>query len=585
MILQELQEYYNRKAVDSESSIAPEGFESKEIPFILVLDEEGDIVNLECTYEGEKKAKRAKVFLVPQSVKKTSGIEANLMWENPEYALGIQIKSKDAKVHLMHEAFKKRIKSLGELEFIGFKALNKFLEKSNKKELLEKKAAKDIDFLENLKLFLEKGLNISFRLNGEKELIVQNSKVIEALNSFSNTVDNSNMSVCLVTGTKDLIKRLHPSIKGVWGTQSSGGNIVSFNLPSSNSYCKEQGYNAPVGKKAVFAYTTALNQLLRKDSQQRIQVGDATAVFWSAKENSLNFEQSFAALMGMSPKDNPDRGVKAVSDLFESIKNGVFNTNDGKTKFYVLGLSPNVARISIKFWINGTIQSMAENIAQHFDDLKIVKPLNDNAFLSLFSLLVSTAVQGKSENILPNLSGDLMRAILDKNSLYPRILLQIVINRIKADHKINYSRMALVKAYLNRLNRKSNNPKEEITVSIDNNNTNIGYCLGRLFATLEKIQEEAMNNLNSTILDRFYGAASSTPASVFATLMKMYFHHLNKMGKDKEGRRIYFEKLVGEILSKISNYPSHLSLENQGLFSIGYYHQRRDFFTKKEIEK
>jgi CRISPR-associated protein Csd1 len=583
MILQALSEYYQRKATNDSSSIAPEGFEYKEIPFVLVLDRQGNIVNLESTYEDEGKSKRAKSFLIPKAVKKTSGIASNLLWENPEYALGISAKNKPKRVLDMHEKFKEKINSLEEVEDDGLKALKLFLDKPNKLNLLQEKAKTDKSFDEILKQLLEKSLPMTFRLQGESNIIVESDVLREAVKSLSNSNPEENEKiVCLVTGNRDFIEQLHPAIKGVWGGQSTGSNIVSFNSDAYCSYDKKKGYNAPVGKKAAFAYTTALNTLLSKDSNQRIQVGDASTVFWAAKPSGKDFEKTLYSLFSITDKDNPDKGTEAVKSLYKLVENGVSCVPDGDNEFYVLGLSPNAARISVRFWVKSTIAQMAYNISQHFKDLRIVRSSYEKEFLSLFRLLVSTAVQGKADNIAPHLAGDFMSAIL-KNLPYPTILLQLVMNRIKAEQKIDYPRAALIKAYLNRLAR-ANNKEEEIEVNLNTNNENQGYVLGRLFAALEKIQEEAQGETNSTIM-RYYGSASSTPVTVFSTLMKLHHHHLDKLGKVNKGRAVNFEKLVSEITSKIDDtkgYSSHLSLADQGMFSIGYYQQRQEFFTKKE---
>ncbi|MCA6069973.1 MAG: type I-C CRISPR-associated protein Cas8c/Csd1 [Endomicrobium sp.] len=600
MILQALKEYYYRKP-----DLPKFGFEKKEIPYIVVLDENGEVVNLEITYEGTGEEKRARKFLVPHSVRRTSGIVSNLLWDNPKYALGIKTKNddeRDEQVSKMHQKFKNEINLLGKQEDKGLNALKLFLEKSDKEKLLQKK------FAENLKVLLEdENPLITFRLEGESDIIA-NSKIllnsiIEAYRSSENIknlkkFDKAEKTICLISGEKDIIERLHPSIKGVWRARSSGANIVSFNSSAYCSYGKEQGNNSPSGIKAVFAYTTALNFLLDKKSQQKIQVGDSfTMIFWAAKKDNL--ENDFASFFNIPQKDDPNKGVKTVKALLESVKSGALSNDDSKTEFYVLGLSPNEARIAVRFFIKDTVRGMSENIAKHFQDLEIDRPSFESEFLPLFKLLVSTAVLGESENIAPHLAGDFMMSVL-KGLPYPETILQAVINRIKAqDYKykaknrkaekaksewvISHERVALIKAYLNRLSRKTQK-EEEITVSLNKENTNQGYVLGRLFATLEKLQGEAQEKPNSTIM-RYYGTASSSPVAVFSTLMRLHQHHLNKLSKEKAGRAVYFEKLIGEIQDKIDNskgYPSYLSLTEQGMFSVGYYQQRQDFFKPKK---
>lgn len=288
--------------------------------------------------------------------------------------------------------------------------------------------------------------------------------------------------------------------------------LFRFNLDAFNSFGKAQGTNAPVGKQAAFAYSTALNHLLGRDSRQRIQVGDASTVFWSRDVCAL--ETDLLALFGESPKDDPDQGSKAVANLYASVKNGVYAADSSDNRFYVLGLAPNAARISVRFFHQGTVNEIASNIKLHFDDLEIERASFDKPHLSIFRLLTSIAAQGKADNIPPTLSGDFARAILAATP-YPATLLQAALRRLRAEHDINYPRAALLKAVINRQTRFQPSNDKELTVSLDLTNNNSGYRLGRLFAALERAQERANPGLNATIRDRFYGAASSTPVSVF----------------------------------------------------------------------
>jgi len=379
----------------------------------------------------------------------------------------------------------------------------------------------------------------------------------------------------------DVIERLHPSIKGVWGGQPSGGNIVAVNTlesPAFGSYGKEQGFNSPIGKRAAFAYTTALNSLLTKGSRQRIQVGDASTVFWADKTHPL--ESLLADLFDEPPKDDPDRNTEAVKTLYAAPKAGMIPFGEDATRFFVLGLSPNASRISIRFWHAGPVSDIAGNIRQHFEDIRIVHPSFKPETPSLFRLLVSLAAQEKSDNIPPNLAGDVMKAILE-GTLYPTTLLQSAVARIRAEQsqkEVTYERASLIKAVLVREARYYNKKAKEVTVSLDETNNNIGYRLGRLFAVLERAQEAASPDINATIRDRFYGAASSTPVTVFPQLMKLKNHHITKL--ESKGRAINLEKIIGEIVDDIKDFPGHLSLDDQGRFAVGYYHQRQDFFKK-----
>ena len=579
MILQALCDYYERKP-----DLPRLGFETKSIPFVIEINAAGQLVQIEDMRTIEGKKKIARNFLVPQGAKKTSGIAANLLWDNAEYVLGITSTGKPDRVQEQHAAFTAKLDALAKkTDDAGLQAVRTFLQSPEKARLEGDPLWPEI---------LEVNPVMTFRLNGDLELVCQRSAVRAVLS----TADTQTEEItCLVSGEADGFERLHTSIKGVWGAQTSGANIVSFNKDSFNSFGKEQGANAPVGKRAAFAYTTSLNYLLSKESSQRIQVGDASTVFWSEKHTEL--EDTFADLFDEPPKEDPAKQTRAIEALFKAPQTGVLGDEGGNTRFYVLGLAPNAARISVRFWQVGTVAEMSARIRQHFADLEIVHASFEKPYLSLFRLLVATATQGKSENIPPNLAGEFMRAIL-AGLPYPQTLLQAAVRRIRAEREVNYPRSALIKACLNRQARYLTNvpalagysggdapcgysplnQEKEIAVSLDDSNTNPGYRIGRLFAALEKIQEEAVNP-SATIRDRFYGAASSTPVTVFANLMKLKNHHLSKM---EDGRKRYFEKLIGQIMADINDFPAHLNLADQGRFAIGYYHQRQAFFTKSE---
>lgn len=567
MILQALNDYYERKAADPEGALAPEGFEYKEIPFVLVLDESGALVNIEDTRQMANKKLRARSFLVPQGEKRSSGIKAYLMWDNVEYALGIVSKGKPERVTLQHETFIKRVESLNLDDDAGVNALLSFLRNSPQSSLAGSDYADEI---------VASSPFMTFRLNTDTDLVCQRKAVIDRLRQSTGT--GSKHGFCLISGENDVPAKLQPAIKGVRGTNTTGGNIVSFNLSAFNSFGKEQGANAPMGERTSFAYTTALNHLLGKDSTQKLQVGDATTVFWSDRNNHL--EDDFKALFDEPEKDNPDRLTEKVRTLLKAVDAGAFPPEDNETKFYILGLSPNSARISVRFWHVGTVAEYSRMIAQHFRDLEITHGPKQRDHLSLWWLLRAIAALGKSENIPPNLAGDWMRTILNGGA-YPETLFQSAIRRIQAERDVSYERAAIIKACLNRKNRFQIHLEKESAVSLDQDNANLGYRIGRLFAVLEKIQEEASPGINATIRDRYYASASGTPASVFPILLRMKNHHLGKLEKRRE---IYFEKLLGDVVSEVAanGFPAQLSLADQGRFAIGYYHQRQAFFTKSD---
>lgn len=579
MILQALAGYYHRMVDEVGTEIAPEGFEKKDIPFIIVLNNRGDFVGLDDTREGEGKKKLARIFIVPKGAKKASGVVANLLWDTPAYVVGRpkpdpkkDMVKQEERAQKQLQCFQDTIRSTFPESNCdeGVAAVLQFLGTKNFAQLFAHPTWQEIE---------EKGANISFRLDTDTCLVCQRPAVVSQRSLYTQQTGAAvAQRVCLVSGKQEDPTRLHTAIKGVWGAQSSGANIVSFNLDAFRSYGKEQGLNAPVGKKVEFAYTTALNSMLGKGSRQRIQVGDASTIFWAEKRNDL--EDVFADIFGESAKENPDQANKAIRILHESPKAGAPPLKDDDyTKFFVLGLAPNAARIAVRFWHAGTVGATARHILQHFADCSMVHGPKQPEYLSLFRMLISTALQGKSENIPPNIAGEFMKSILS-GTPYPQTLLAAVIRRCRAEREITYPRASLIKAVLARTARFYNQPEKEVGMALDTGNSNIGYRLGRLFATLEKIQEEASPGLNATIRDRFYGAASSTPVAAFPHLMKLKNHHLAKL--DNRGRAVNLEKIIGEVIDGIIDFPTHLALQDQGRFAVGYYHQRQAFFTKNE---
>ena len=583
MILQALDAYYHRKQADQDprNRLPTFGLEDKEIPFVLEIDADGRLVNLTDTRSGEGKKKVGQRFLVPHGVKKTSGVAANLLWDNAEYVLGLadakklEIRRNEgkedeyrARLLDMHAEFRRRIESLPAepMADVGIQAVLAFLDHLDFASLESHSSWPDIETSNPV---------VSFRLHGDLDLVCQRPAVVAAT-AMDGSRDEVADGICLVSGKAAAIERLHPAIKGVWGAQTSGANIVSFNLDAFNSYGKTQGANAPLGKPAVFAYTTALNHLLARDSRQRIQVGDASTVFWAEEPHEL--ETALPDLFGEPPKDEPSRGADALKALYVAVQSGKFTVGDAQTRFHVLGLAPNAARIAIRFWETAPAIELARRIRQHFDDIHIVHAPHEPEHLSLFRLLTALAVQNKADNIPPNLGGEVMRAILE-DLPYPAPLLNLAVQRCRAEQKPTYARAAVIKAYLNRIIRRRHPGEREFLPMLDLSNPNPAYRLGRLFATLEKIQEEASPGLNATIRDRYYGAASSTPVAVFTTLLRLKNHH---MGKLSPGRAVQMEKLIGEIMGALTDFPRYLALPDQGRFALGYYHQRQAFFARSE---
>ena len=589
MILQSLNDYYRRKCDDADPAqrLPVFGLEQKEIPFVLEITTEGELVQLlDTRILNEKKKKIAQTFRVPQGVKKTSGVASNLLWDTLEYVLGVDTKGKPERVAEQHTQFIARIQALPQSahDDAGIQAIFKFFESFNLPQLEAQPTWSQA---------LEANAVMSFRLHGDVDLVCQRPAVVNAVLNVT-TDEDARRVMCLVTGEDAPAQRLHASIKGVWGAQSSGANIVSFNARAFESYGKteRQGENAPVSQAAAFAYTTAVNHLLRKDSDQRIQVGDTSTVFWSDRDSE--FESVAADIFGDPPKDDPDRGAHAVQALFAAIQSGKQGGLDEGNRFHVLGLAPNAARISIRFYHCLPLQELGERIRQHFKDLEMVRGLHDPQYPSLKRLLqavclaTSSQPHGDIERVPPNLGGAIVDAVFAGPDVpYPSLWLNAAVGRCRAEQNVNYYRAAAIKACLNRQIRRSSvtptnqSPEKEFLPMLDLTNTHPAYRLGRLFSVLERIQEASAGGpgkLNSTIRDRYYGAASSTPVAVFTTLLRLKNAHLKKL---TVGQAAWFEKLVGEILDSVTDFPKHLPLPDQGRFALGYYQQRQDFFTKK----
>jgi CRISPR-associated protein Csd1 len=580
MILQALLAYYERKMLnpDPAQRLPAAGLEEKEIPFVLELASDGRLVQILDTRTQDGKKKVPRRFQVPQGVKKASGVAANLLWDTAEYVLGLDTKGKPERVGQQTVAFRQRVEQLLALtEDPGVTAVHRFLCGTPLDAAQQHPQWPDI---------AETNPLLSFRLAGDLELVPIRPGVLNRILAGADiqAEEGSYRLACLMTGQTTEPERLHNAIKGVWGAQTSGANIVSFNLDAFRSFGKEQGANAPVSPAAAFAYTTALNHLLAKGSQQRMQVGDASTVFWAQAEADTDMEDAFAALF--TDVDDPDAHTEQVHALFDALQSGRFDGAAGQRRFYVLGLAPNAARISIRFWHAAPLHDIATEIRQWFDDLAMQRGPHDPEYPSLFRLLTSIALQGKADNIPPNLGGDVMRAILTGGP-FPAQWLHAAVQRCRAERYVSYLRTCVIKACLNRQIRSTSrsqnpNPEEVYRPMLDQNNMHTGYRLGRLFATLEKIQEEASPGLNATIRERYFGAASSTPVAVFTTLLRLKNHHLAKLSS--RGRAVNFEKLLAEIIGGIDAFPAHMPLADQGRFALGYYHQRQAFFTKAETE-
>ncbi len=577
-VLNALVGHYERLATTGK--VAEYGYSPEKISYALILTNEGSVVDTLPLLDTSGSKPRPSLRRVPRPVGRTSGVAANYLWDKSAYVLGIK-RSKQIKEVIIAEpefdAFKQLHETLlADSSDPGLNAFRAFLRKWMPKDYLSLRYAEELV-----------DTNIIFQLEGEdgewlherpaaKEIWIENLQSQESAERF-----------CLVTGYKAPVVQKHAKIKGVAGAQSSGASLISFNLDAFKSFSKEQGDNAPVSELAAFAYTTALNAMLEFDSGHRIRIGDSTAVFWAEAvgdgSNVAPAEELFSILMREPVATDAEETTK-IADKLEQISRGrplleVSPEIDQDTRFFILGLAPNAARISVRFWCQDTIGAIVGRVADHWRDLYL-EPTPWQTPPTASHLLRETAAQGKSEKIPPILVGAMLRAILN-GSRYPQSLLTAVIVRMRADKNISPLRVAICKACIER-DYRLGYEKEGIPVSLDPNEINAAYRLGRLFAVYENLQRAAMGNPNTTIKDRYFGAASATPALVFPLLERNSAHHLANLRKnDKVGLMRWFEREIDSIFSGIDTaFPSSLRLAGQGRFAIGYHHQR----SKKKSE-
>ncbi len=581
MILSALSDYYQRLLEQSTDGISPFGYSQEKISYEILLSPDGAVVGVNDIRDVTGKKPSPRSLSVPQPEKRTSGIKSNFLWDKTSYVLGVSGKD-SGRTALEHTAFKElHLQALAGENEPGLQALVKFL-KSWKPEQFQ------------APLFNEEMLdsNLVFRLDGNLQYLHE-SPAAQIARAKLLTNGESREGLCLVTGQQQPLARLHPAIKGVNGAQTAGASIVSFNLDAFTSYGKSQGANAPISEQAAFAYTTVLNHLLRRDehNRQRLQIGDASVVFWAQSTDASQATQAEATFWSMlePPSDDGQEAEKLRSVLSAVAQGRPLRELDPQreegTQLSVLGLAPNASRLSIRFWETGSLETFARRLGEHFQDLRI-EPLPWKTAPAIWRLLYATAPsrdgKAKAEDVPAHLAGEMTRAILTGRR-YPRSLLATLIMRMRADGDISGVRVALCKAVLareSRLGGKTNH--EELPMSLDKEAGNPGYRLGRLFAVLESAQRLALGDkVNTTIRDRYYGAASATPAMVFPMLLRNTQNHLSKVRKDKPGLAVNLERDIAEIIDGLqSQFPRSLRLEDQGRFAIGYYHQSHTRFTR-----
>lgn len=613
MILQALTSLY--EALAPKGEVPKEGWSREKISFALGIDENGDLLRITPLFKpGDmpkgKKKEEPQEMTVPAAVKRTSGAAANFLWDNSSYILGVSLKKgeDDAEREKQRNKDIKCFEACRELhhsmldgmEYPAAKAVLNFLDK------WEPQKAEENNLVAQYAKEILSGANMVFRFNGG---YVHDDPQLASVWQKANAKQKDNIGQCLVTGALDEIQKTHPTIKGVQGAQSSGAALVSFNASAFCSYNKEQNQNAPVGKYAAFAYTTALNHLL-KDRKNVHRIGDAAVVCWA--ENADKQYEDFAAdlFFGDGDGDQSDeQWLSALQASVELLAKGLPCREldlDPERKFYILGISPNAARLAVRFFYCDSFGNIVKNIKAHYDRLEIVRPSYDKfPILPLWKLLSATnrTIKKKNDNGTnaersdsedsdkskdktqnSAMAGAVARAVFS-GGRYPASLLECTFLRIKAERNITRERAAIIKAYYLR-NPNEKCPKEVLTVSLNENSKNIPYTLGRLFSVYEEIQKEAnLRNpgnpgINTTIKDRYFGSAAAMPATVFPILSNLAQKHLRKLS-DKQ--RIYLDKKVMTLKSVLGEqYPAHMSLPEQGSFDLGYYHQTQARYTKKE---
>ncbi len=606
MILASLARYYRRLAAQSDVAgnpkVPPYGFSEEKIGWVLVLDSDGNLVDVVPNLSGDKKP-QPKLMSVPRPEKRTSGVKPNFLWDKTAYALGVEANKDKASAkerpfvpsEKTFEAFKDHhLKLLKDTADEGLQALCRFLQNWQPEHFADSKCLSEM-----------LDANVVFKLDGSSGYLHQR-EAAQALWADCLQSDEAEQGLCLISGEAAPIARLHPAIKGVFGGQSSGGSIISFNKESFTSFGKEKGANAPVSEAATFAYTTALNYLLRRENRHCLSIGDASTVFWAEAADSGQAEaaEDFFADM-VSPPDDEQEAQK-VFDILEQMGKGrplqeVAPELSPDTRFYILGLAPNASRISIRFWLDTTFGQLADNMARYWRDLHIEPPAWRGKPPSIWRILLETTPKRKgadgrlkkseSKDIPPQLAGEYMRSILTGRP-YPKTMLTRMIGRIRSDGYISGLRVAVIKAVINR----NSLYKEELIMKpgLNEETHDIPYRLGRLFAIIELAQSSALGELNAGVRDKFYGGASSSPHSTFPILLDNYRTHISSLRKGKKAKWVkgdskklanWLEAKVGEIVGVFdaeTPFPRHLSLEEQGRFVIGYYQQRFKKYNKQE---
>ena len=575
MILQALVEHYDDLA--AQGKLARPGWSNANISYALYINDAGEleqVASLKNEVErGKKKVLAPRTMSLPAPVKRSSGVVSNFLWDNSSYILGTDEKGKPQRSLECFAACKTlHHQILDGVDSPPARAVLAFFDCWDPAKAREHPVL--ADKLEDILA----GANLVFHYQGG--FLQDDALVRSAWQRYYDAAGDGPELVCLVTGKKGTVEAVHPSIKGLAGAQSSGAALVSFNGGAFCSYGKEQSFNAPTSKYAAFAYTSALNHLLA-DREYVGRIGDTTVLFWASGGQRAYQSFSMASLFGAPSTYAVSDLQKIALDLCQG-RSVLFEETqlDPNTTFYILGLSPNAARLSVRFFLKNSFGEFVRNIQAHQERLEIVRPAFDKfEILPLWKLLDETVNQNsRDKSPVPGMAGETLRAILN-DTPYPATLLNGVSLRVRAEREITRGRAAILKAYYLK-NPHPDVPKEVLTVSLNPDSTNIPYVLGRLFSVLEAIQSSANPGINTTIKDKYFNSASATPSRVFPTLINLAQKHLRKLDK---GFDISYSKQLTDLTAKLGEtFPDRLSLPQQGAFQLGYYHQTQARYTKKE---
>ena len=568
MILQALVEYY--EDLERAGNISAPGWGPAKISYVLYLRADGQLEQATCIKVASENGKKLvpQVLSLPAAVQRSSSkIAPNFLWDNSEYILGITAKNGKAERALQRwEACARlHLQLLAHVDSPAARALKAFFTTWNPGEAMEHPLLQDC--LEDIL----SGANMTFRFQGQ--YVSEDPKIRAAWQNYYDGSEDGTEMTCLVTGKKGMVVRLHPFIKGVQGAYSGGASLVSFNAASFCSYGKEQGFNAPTSEYAAFAYGAALNYLLT-DWKHVARLGDTMVVCWAQ-----GGEPAYQGFLGICLfGQDSGYGQSEVQDMLKQLAEGnAVNFDetrlDPQKPFYILGLAPNAARLSVRFFQRNSFGEILKNVQKHYRQTEIVRPSYDPfQTIPLWKLLNATVNQNsKDKKPSSVMSGEVLRAVLN-GTRYPATLRNGVNLRIRAEHTVTRERAAIIKAYyLRNPCVEFEHPEEVFTVALNRESSNLPYNLGRLFSVLESIQAAANPGINSTIQDKYFNSACATPGVVFPTLVKLAQKHLRKIGG---GLAVVYNKQMQEIMDKLDdNYPARLTLPEQGSFQLGYYHQ------------